>query len=156
MGLLPITRIAEFIHFPRLLILPPPFGRASPPPQLCGPMPSSVGLRGRADVNLASNRGSCTGARRRMGHFRRDPLAEFRHLVGRLQVEPEPGAGAGIAKGARVLLRGGPLQQDPVRADEVAGVAVRVALEIILMLGLGLPERAGRRDFGRRLARPQT
>lgn len=38
----------------RRLILPPPFGRASPPPQLCGPMSASVGLRGRVDGRLAA------------------------------------------------------------------------------------------------------
>ena len=55
----------------------------------------------------------------------------------------------------RGLFRGGgPLRQHPIGAREVAGVAVRVALEIILMLGLGLPERAGRRHFGHHLAWP--
>ena len=43
-------------YFPLLLIFPPPFGRASPPPQLCGPMSASVGLRGRCAGRLAARR----------------------------------------------------------------------------------------------------
>jgi hypothetical protein len=41
-------------HLPLLFILPPPFGRASPPPQLCGPISASVGLRGLVDGRLAA------------------------------------------------------------------------------------------------------
>src|SRR5205809_3839624 len=48
----------------------------------------------------------------------------------------------------------GPLRQDPIRADEVAGVAVGVALEVVLVLGLGLPEVAGRGDLRDDLAGP--
>ncbi len=44
--------------------------------------------------------------------------------------------------------------ETPPRADVVAGVAVGVALEVVLVLGLGLPEWAGRRDLGDDLARP--
>src|SRR6185312_5515443 len=47
------------------------------------------------------------------------------------------------------------LRQAPSRADEMAGVAVRIALEIVLMLGLRLPEIAGGRNFGGRLAGPK-
>jgi hypothetical protein len=32
----------------------PPLGRASPPPQLCGPMSASVGLRGLVEGRLAA------------------------------------------------------------------------------------------------------
>src|SRR4051812_43179390 len=49
-----------------------------------------------------------------------------------------------------------PARQLPVRPDEVAGVAVRVVLQIILMLGLGLPERSDRRKLGDNLSRPKT
>ena len=59
-------------------------------------------------------------------------------------------------------LRGGPcawaqraLRQLPVRPREVAGVAPREALEIVLVLGFGLPEIARRRHLGDDLARPQ-
>src|SRR3954447_20587213 len=45
--------------------------------------------------------------------------------------------------------------QLPARPREVAGVAVRVALEIVLVLGLGLPERHGLADLGHHPARPQ-
>src|SRR5712671_718661 len=48
-----------------------------------------------------------------------------------------------------------PLRQRPVRPDEVAGVAVGVFLQIILMLGLGLPERSGGSHLGDHLARPK-
>src|SRR5207237_5131650 len=36
----------------------------------------------------------------------------------------------------------------------MAGVAVGIALEVVLMLWLGLPERSGRRHLGHDLARP--
>jgi hypothetical protein len=38
----------------------------------------------------------------------------------------------------------------------MAGVAVGISLEIILMLRFGLPEVAYRNDFGNDLARPQA
>ena len=47
-------------------------------------------------------------------------------------------------------------RQDPVRPREVARVAVRIALEVVLMLGLGLPERAGRRNLGHDLPGPDA
>ena len=43
----------------------------------------------------------------------------------------------------------------PLRADEVAGVAIRVAFQVVLVLGLGLPEVASGRNFRHHLARPQ-
>ncbi len=43
----------KWIHRP-LRLPPPPFGRASPPPQLCGPMSSSVGLRGLVEGRFAA------------------------------------------------------------------------------------------------------
>src|SRR5207342_3216979 len=46
--------------------------------------------------------------------------------------------------------------QLPLRPDQVAGVSLRIALQVILVLGFGFPERAGRRDFGDHLARPQA
>src|SRR5262245_12411814 len=46
------------------------------------------------------------------------------------------------------------LRENPVRADEMARVPVRVLLEVVLMLGLRLPERAGGHDFGHDLPRP--
>src|SRR6187200_134886 len=46
--------------------------------------------------------------------------------------------------------------QLPARSGEVAGVAVRVALEVVLVLGLGLPERDGLADLGHHLAGPQS
>src|SRR5690606_26087881 len=51
--------------------------------------------------------------------------------------------------------RGAP-GEHPVRPREVAGVAVRVLQEVVLVLGLGLPERAGRLDGRHGLARPQA
>jgi transcriptional regulator with XRE-family HTH domain len=47
-------------------------------------------------------------------------------------------------------------RQSPVGPDEMAGVAVGIPLEIILMLGFGLPEVACRNDFRNDLARPQA
>src|SRR4051794_39030826 len=46
--------------------------------------------------------------------------------------------------------------QLPAGPREVAGVAVRVALEVVLVLGLGLPEGDGLADLGHRLAGPQA
>src|SRR5829696_7767030 len=51
--------------------------------------------------------------------------------------------------------RGAAVGQHPARAREVAGVAVRVALQVVLVLRLGLPERTGRGDLGDDLAGPQ-
>src|SRR4051794_14057488 len=48
------------------------------------------------------------------------------------------------------------MRQLPVRPGEVAVVTVGVALEVVLMFGLGLPERAGRADRGHHLARPDA
>ena len=46
-------------------------------------------------------------------------------------------------------------RQSPVGPDEMAGVAIGISLEIILMLRLGLPEVACRNDLRNNLARPQ-
>jgi hypothetical protein len=58
--------------------------------------------------------------------------------------------------GQRALFRGGgpPPRQHPVWPRKVTGVAVRIALEVILVLRFRLPERADRRDFGHHLAWP--
>ena len=47
-------------------------------------------------------------------------------------------------------------RQSPVGPDEMAGIAVGILLEIILVLGFGLPEVACRNDFRNDLARPQA
>src|SRR5580692_5065598 len=47
-------------------------------------------------------------------------------------------------------------RQLPIRTDKVAGVAVGKMLQIVLMIGLGFPERSGRRDFGHDFPRPQS
>ena len=47
-------------------------------------------------------------------------------------------------------------RQSPVGPDEMTGVAIGISLEIILMLGFGLPEVACRNDFRNDLARPQA
>jgi hypothetical protein len=49
-----------------------------------------------------------------------------------------------------------PARQHPARAREMAGVAVRVPLQIILVLGFGLPERACRHNLCHDLAGPQS
>ena len=46
--------------------------------------------------------------------------------------------------------------QLPARPREVAVVAVRVALEVVLVLGLGLPEGDGLADLGHHRAGPQA
>ena len=49
-----------------------------------------------------------------------------------------------------------PFWQNPARAYEVAGVAIRIPLEVVLMLGLGLPERPRGRHLGHDLSRPKA
>src|ERR1700729_973842 len=44
----------------------------------------------------------------------------------------------------------------PPRTNEVARVAVGIPLEVVLVLGLGLPERSGGLDFGNDLSGPQA
>ena len=48
------------------------------------------------------------------------------------------------------------MRQRPFRPNEVTGVSIRIFLQIILMLGLGLPERSGRGHLGDDLARPKA
>ena len=43
-----------------------------------------------------------------------------------------------------------------MRPDEVAGVARRVALEVVLVLGLGVPKGTGGGDLSDDLAGPQA
>ena len=57
------------------------------------------------------------------------------------------------ARALRGALTAGQL---PARPDEVARVAVRVALQVVLVLRLRLPERARRLHLGDDLARPQA
>src|SRR5688572_24573069 len=52
-------------------------------------------------------------------------------------------------------LSGAP-RQSPVGPDEMAGVAVRISLEVILMLGFGLPELACGNDLGHNFVGPQA
>src|SRR5699024_795164 len=47
-------------------------------------------------------------------------------------------------------------RQSPAGSHEMAVVARGIALQIVLVLGLGLPERAGRRDLGGDLVGPQA
>ena len=56
----------------------------------------------------------------------------------------------------KLAVGSGPSRQLPARPEEVAGVAVGVALQVVLVLGLGLPEIAGGADFGHDLAGPEA
>src|SRR4051812_50142864 len=56
-----------------------------------------------------------------------------------------------VASLARLALR-----QPPVRADEVAGVAIGIAVGIVLMLRLRFPEVADGRDLRGGPARPDS
>src|SRR5216683_4298720 len=53
-------------------------------------------------------------------------------------------------------LRFGAAWKPPAGADEMTGVAVRIVLQIILMLRLGFPEGADGRQFRHDLAGPET
>ena len=48
------------------------------------------------------------------------------------------------------------MRQRPFRPNEVTSVAIRIFFQIILVLGLGLPERSGRGHLGDNLARPKA
>src|SRR5262245_24431612 len=52
--------------------------------------------------------------------------------------------------------RSGAARQFPARPREMARIAVRVALEVVLVLGLGRPEFGGGRDLRHSAAGPQT
>ena len=82
------------------------------------------------------------------------------HRVGRRR-EGGRGVQQGQAKGLVPSHSGGScrrfaVRQLPLRAREVAGFPVRVALEIVLVFGLGFPEGAGLADLGHDLAGPKT
>src|SRR4051812_40931806 len=62
-----------------------------------------------------------------------------------LHCSPSAALGGGLA-----------VWQLPAGPREMAGVAVRVALEVVLVLGLGLPEGDGLADLGHHLAGPQA
>src|SRR5260370_12186783 len=65
---------------------------------------------------------------------------------------PAPAASTSSVRSAADGLTGdGSSRQLPAGAHEVAGVPVGIALQVVLMLGLGLPEIAGRADFGHHL-----
>src|SRR5258705_3171444 len=49
-----------------------------------------------------------------------------------------------------------PVRQRPVRPNEVTGAAVRIFLQIILMLELGRPERSGGGPLRATLVRPKA
>src|SRR5882757_7246984 len=62
------------------------------------------------------------------------------------------GRGSARARFSFVL----PVRQLPVRPNEMTGVAVWITLQVILVLGLGLPERSGWCHLGDDLARPEA
>src|SRR3954468_18012814 len=81
----------------------------------------------------------------------RTPACARRWLPGSDHHDAGTGDSTGLA-GDRV----GPAGQHPPGAHEVARVSVRVALEIVLMLRLGLPERPRRRPLRDHSPRPET
>jgi hypothetical protein len=72
----------------------------------------------------------------------------LRHLI-----EKRPRRRDRIALGLRLPL---PRRKLPVWPDEMAGIAIRIPFQIILMLGLGLPKVAGRGDLRHDFPRPKT
>src|SRR6516162_1244276 len=67
-----------------------------------------------------------------------------------------PSIHASMSRSCGALASGLPLGKDPVGTREVTGVAVRIALQIVLVLWFGFPEVADRRHLGDDLARPQA
>src|SRR4051794_15205525 len=73
------------------------------------------------------------------------------------QHEPAARTAADVPGVGGAELRSGlAVWQLPARPREVAVVAARVALEVVLVLGLGLPERDSLADLGHDLAGPQA
>jgi Epoxide hydrolase N terminus len=64
------------------------------------------------------------------------------------------GLAASSRSRGRGTTRSGAFGQLPVRADPVAGVAVGVGLQVVLVLALGLPERSGGHHLGDHVPRP--
>src|SRR3954447_1413667 len=58
-----------------------------------------------------------------------------------------------VASGVGRLLTNGQL---PARPNEMTGIAIRNALQVVLVLRFGFPEVPGGRHFGDHLARPQA
>src|SRR5215212_8528151 len=69
---------------------------------------------------------------------------------------PIPAGTSPHARNATWLCGSLAVRELPVGPHEVARVAVRIALQVILVLGLGLPERYGLAHLGHDLPRPQA
>ena len=91
---------------------------------------------------------SLTSHRHRWRCHRRRHAAAPQHT----QSTPNTIRGINHLRGDRV----GAARKNPAGPREVAGVSVRVVLEIVLVLGLGLPERACGRDLGDDSPWPET
>jgi hypothetical protein len=78
-----------------------------------------------------------------------DLAGAARILAHAVRLRPPQATDTAVASG------GVPTRQLPMRADEVAGVAVRIAFQVFLVLGFRLPEIANGRELGHDLARPQ-
>src|SRR3546814_15728759 len=67
-----------------------------------------------------------------------------------------PSIHASKSRSCRGLASSLPLGKDPARTRGVTGVAVRIALQIVLVLRLSFPEIADRRPLGDDIARHQA
>src|SRR5450755_4062287 len=107
---------------------------------------SPARLRDREDLNVdAPPRPSPQPVARRCRAVARDGLA-FGVIAGSCS-RGSPGSVRRFPSASR---------QFPARTDEVAGVAVGVALKVVLVLGLRLPERSGGLHIGDGLPWPQA
>src|SRR5215217_5424913 len=111
----------------------------------------------KASVWRCCFRGTCDTATGRAADLAGHALRARRAPVSSLDVDARR-----VGRARSLFVRSAPLGgglavwQLPARPREVAGVAVGVALEVVLVLGLGLPEGAGLADLGDDLARPQA
>jgi hypothetical protein len=81
------------------------------------------------------------------------PVKSLAEIIASRKFYP-PGCTVGITTLAGLRLR--TMRKLPAGPDEVTGIAVRIPLQIILMLRLGLPERTDGRHFRHDLAWPKA
>src|ERR687897_2333287 len=115
--------------------------------------PSASGAAAICATSSPASSTRHTSSRRRL---RSNPACNMRVGLVDDTLSVPPTRPSFIAVQSAALGGGLAVWQLPARPREVAVVAVRVVLEVVLVLGLGLPERDGLADLGHHLAGPQA